>query len=170
MNSVDTHRVRLLVAALRSGQYPQARGRLAILDISRTTIQGFCCLGVACETAIGNGVGHRIIDGYVFYYSRPDHLNSSDNTANRHTLPVGIRDWFGFADTNPMIKVLCSQVPNSHFALLCEDCRSHYGDDRSETCDNRVEVAATDANDTFRLDLNQIADGFERMYLENADD
>jgi hypothetical protein len=163
--------VRLLVAALRSGQYPQARNRLAILDVGRDTIQGFCCLGVACETAIGNGVGHRIIEySNIFYYSRPDHPNSSNNPSNRHTLPIGIRDWFGFADTNPTIKVLCSQVPLHQFIHWCEDCRGGNYRNRNEACDNRVEVAATDANDTFRLDLNQIADGFERMYLENADD
>lgn len=38
-----------LVAALRSGEFTQATGQLA-------TAEGHCCLGVACEVAIREGV------------------------------------------------------------------------------------------------------------------
>lgn len=37
------------VAALRSGEYPQARNQLQ-------TVKGYCCLGVACEVARKHGI------------------------------------------------------------------------------------------------------------------
>ncbi len=42
-----------ILAALRSGEYEQTRGALAIVDGPNA---GFCCLGVMCEEAIKDGV------------------------------------------------------------------------------------------------------------------
>ena len=44
-----------LVAALRSGKYGQAVGQLCTQDRS-----GFCCLGVAADLVVPEGVGHWV--------------------------------------------------------------------------------------------------------------
>lgn len=50
------------IAALRSGEYPQAYGALR-------TIDGFCCLGVATDVAVKKGEGHW--DGLTFLDDPP---------------------------------------------------------------------------------------------------
>jgi hypothetical protein len=47
--------LRKWVAALRSGEFKQDRGRLHTVD-RETGEVGYCCLGVACEIAERNGV------------------------------------------------------------------------------------------------------------------
>jgi hypothetical protein len=41
------------VAALRSGEYPQTRGRLR-------DRQGYCCIGVACDVALKMGMLNKL--------------------------------------------------------------------------------------------------------------
>jgi hypothetical protein len=48
------------VAALRSGEYKQCAGMLTKLDGDK--VIGHCCLGVACEVAIANGVELKVED------------------------------------------------------------------------------------------------------------
>lgn len=52
---VNKANMRLVVAALRSGKYPQGRGALKQLTIDGTVL-GYCCLGVMCEVAAEHGV------------------------------------------------------------------------------------------------------------------
>jgi hypothetical protein len=47
--------------ALRSGQYPQGKGELKVLDVHNKPI-GYCCLGVAGELCAMAGVG-VFVDG-----------------------------------------------------------------------------------------------------------
>ena len=57
------------VAALRSGEYEQGQGQL-VADFGDGQ-KVFCCLGVACELAVEDGLARRVItrdgyhDGYV---------------------------------------------------------------------------------------------------------
>jgi hypothetical protein len=59
------------VAALRSGKYRQIGGILTRIDPTTKATIGHCCLGVACEIAIENGVDlaveivgdHKIYNG-----------------------------------------------------------------------------------------------------------
>ena len=57
------------VAALRSGEYEQGQGQL-VADLGDGQ-KVFCCLGVACELAVEDGLARRVItrdgyhDGYV---------------------------------------------------------------------------------------------------------
>lgn len=71
---------RRLVAALRSGQYHQGRGWLKQGEGDDAR---YCCLGVACEVALGCGA----VDD-------PDHVRQElrDNAA----LPPSVRAAFGF--------------------------------------------------------------------------
>lgn len=65
------------VEALRSGKFQQAKNRLATKD-------GFCCLGVACEVAIENGVEIKkiVVDtgGILYDY-------------NEMLLPDSVKEW-----------------------------------------------------------------------------
>lgn len=82
--AVNQERVRLLVDALRSGQYQQAKGNLANED-------GYCCLGVACEVARINGLPlemektPNIRQGWEMFYNDENLL-----------LPTEVREWYGF--------------------------------------------------------------------------
>jgi hypothetical protein len=161
---VNKERVSELVIALRSGAWPQTTGwlRKIIIDDGGSDVRaGFCCLGVACEIALTYGVGHRVDS---LYYSGPEDV--SGQVGSRYQLPAAAIEWYGFSNSNPLIKILCREIPANHHSGWCEDCRAEGGVHRNEECDNLIVVAATDANDEMGLDFNQIADGFERMYLE----
>lgn len=68
-----------LVAALRSGEYKQAKNRLKTAD-------GYCCLGVAC-----------ILAGCVFTEEDGDFITEDNNGA---VPPQRVRDAFGFFNSN----------------------------------------------------------------------
>jgi hypothetical protein len=81
--------VKLWIKALRSGKYKQTKGRLKDVHSFDTTSDtfditsdkkfiGHCCLGVACEVAIEQGV----IKSFV-------HKNG--------TLPIKVKDWLGLS-------------------------------------------------------------------------
>ena len=74
-------RMKLWVEALRSGEYQQGKTLLRVED-------NFCCLGVACEVAIKNGVNINVIqtDRYFSY---------NDAT---HSLPQAAMEFFGIKD------------------------------------------------------------------------
>lgn len=55
MNMVNKENMRLVVAALRSGKYPQGRGMLKQVTPDGTAL-GYCCMGVMCEVAMEHGV------------------------------------------------------------------------------------------------------------------
>lgn len=67
------------VAALRSGDYKQGKGYLANKG-------QFCCLGVACELAIKDGVKVKRSD-------RPSGVKEYDGVTGAMPLPV--RQWLG---------------------------------------------------------------------------
>lgn len=130
---VNQERVALLVEALESGDYEQCEGQLRIDDT-------FCCLGVACEVAIKNGLDITV--------TPPGDLSSLfryDGEAS--VLPDSVRAWYGFppelysADgtANPMIDT------------------EGFG-----------RVTAADANDKCHLPFTAIAAGFRKEYLTEA--
>lgn len=82
------------LAALRSGKYKQAKGKLR-RSIPNTSQYKHCCLGVLCdiyrkETGKGefNSTGHYVIDGEYGY----------------GILPEAVRDWAGLTRSNPEVK------------------------------------------------------------------
>ncbi|WP_144721181.1 hypothetical protein [Cellulosimicrobium sp. TH-20] len=50
------------LAALRSGEYPQASGVLERIDHTGVS-RGFCCLGVLCKLAADTGAAERDVPG-----------------------------------------------------------------------------------------------------------
>ena len=92
---MNKDKVRAWVEALRSGEYRQGRDRLATVDNEAVN---YCCLGVACEVAIKDGLNldRTVVDGddpdidvsvpYVLYDTEPN------------VLPSAVRQWLGVKD------------------------------------------------------------------------
>lgn len=140
-------RVALLVKALRSGRYKQAKGVLTKLDENGRII-GHCCLGVATQVAIKNGLkvsSRKVTDSgrrCVQYRTpgTPEHgTDWSEDTETTGLLPI-VRDWFGFESRNPNI------APEE------EGGKPYY--------------SAAYANDSEGRNFKQIADLFEAKYLK----
>lgn len=144
-------RVKLLVEALRSGKYEQTKNKLAepLLDgqlkiryIShkrqwpkfwrkRETVNiaaKYCCLGVACEVAIANGLDlEKFVTSYRIEYGK-------SHTAG--TLPHEVVRWFGFASDDPKLGVTTTRNHisattandglNADFATIADAFESKY--------------------------------------------
>lgn len=88
---MNTDKLRLWIDALRSGEFDQARGWLASKNTSDQW--GYCCLGVACEVAIKDGVDVPVeVTGvrgsqYRVYGGDDQHL------------PSNVREWLGIDET-----------------------------------------------------------------------
>lgn len=84
---VNKDRVRLLVDALRSGEYEQGTGVL------RTQDDTYCCVGVGCDVARKNGIG---IDWTVSPANDLTWRFDGTGTIFSHRL----MDWYGFEQRN----------------------------------------------------------------------
>lgn len=83
----------LWTAALRSGEYSQAKGYLR-------SDEGYCCLGVLCEVAVKNGVipkAERIVRAFD---SEPTYIYGDDRA--HLTLPSEVMEWAGLTEYNPL--------------------------------------------------------------------
>lgn len=90
----NKERIQLWVDALRSGKYKQGRHALAYeLDNQKF----FCCLGVACEVAIENGLEIEVTRQgescrTCIFYDLSEGL-----------LPTRVQKWFGLPSLNPVV-------------------------------------------------------------------
>lgn len=100
----------------------------------------YCCLGVACLVAQRNGLDvEERHKGNDGYYFGTAY--EFDNGGDEDlTLPCSVRKWYGFGISNP--------------ALL--------------TSSDEFE-SATMVNDDLQFDFNQIADAFERTFLQDEE-
>lgn len=108
-------RLRRFIAALRSGDYQQGVGQLASRDTDKEPWR-YCCLGVACEVAIQDGlkldVNERL---YKKYYNNEGGV-----------LPPVVRDWYGLPTADPY---LILDNTNIHTASAFNDrYRRDFGD------------------------------------------
>ena len=141
-------RIRGWVSALRSGDYEQGRNNLRRGD-------KFCCLGVACEVAMikGMGLSRRRTVCSDWYYGQ-------DQGGSATVLPDVARDWFGFSRSDVYLvvpRVVAQQIATRQQEEIC-DCfvdnwRAH------------VRYTAVMLNDSFHLNLAEIADCVEFTYL-----
>lgn len=136
----------MLVKALRSGDFTQARSALEAVRITgyRVETTGNCCLGVACRVAaieanfsvITQNAGATVDFGTV-------HVD--DEGKSVHSLMSGgyppplVSKWFGWNDNNPM---LWGRGPNY-----------------------QERVSAAHMNDSMCADFDTIADAFERTFV-----
>lgn len=120
---------RKLIAALRSGEYKQTRGRLHDLN-------GFCCLGVACDIYQKNTQTDWYQDGDPFRCQ-----------GEKYVLPLAVRDFFGFLTLQGSFK------PDLLY-------RQQYD---PTMCSGRMVVAnMAELNDQVEYSFEQIADYIEK--------
>ena len=90
-------------AALRSGDYPQAKGHLR-------TAQGYCCLGVLCQMAADANVipQPELNTANVFVYG----VDRKDRDSM--FLPVSVQRWSGLKDDNGILDSSNPMVTDEH--------------------------------------------------------
>lgn len=88
---VNKQNVKLWVDALRSGEFPQGKVKLRRLDSQGH--QTYCCMGVACELAVADGVVMDIGDtgSYTVY------------DEDMAYMPDAVQEWLGIPDPDPML-------------------------------------------------------------------
>ena len=92
-NKLNKEAIKEWIKDLRSGQYKQSTGVLK-------KEEGYCCLGVACETykkLTGRGVWEN---GDFVIYGIDDSYIEDRNSA---VLPEVVRNFFGFKENNPFL-------------------------------------------------------------------
>lgn len=127
--------IRKWVTALRSGEYEQGREALRNGD-------KFCCLGVACDVALEDGLALRHGED-----DAAGHLYDD----NPSFLPSAVMDWLGL---DPDSTGTAAHAYDNNIVLA--ETPLGFGVRR---------VFATEANDELEWDFNQIADAIETRYL-----
>lgn len=105
---INEDRVKLLVDALRSGEFKQGVMGLAF---QYNDYVKYCCLGVACEVALRNGVK---VKKFVPTMSKIPHFSSAKISYDDEDLflPRKIVNWYGFESVNPIICDVGSSYAN----------------------------------------------------------
>lgn len=125
--------MRLWIAALRSGTYKQGQERLCALDTEGAP--HWCCMGVACDIAVSNGIELGITDSH----------GSRSYNGDGAMMPIPVAEWLG----------LDARESGNDVIVLAAGLVGGFNDD----------VSAVDANDNLDWDFDMIADALERTYL-----
>lgn len=132
MEEIHKERLRLWVAALRSGEYTQASGRLH-------DSRGYCCLGVACEVAVKNGLDLDVTLPYDDGTEDTVHRSIHHYNGEGDVLPLAVQLFYGLNGGDPCI-----------------------GSD--EEFPGLPPLSAATANDSRKMTFQQIADLVEQHY------
>ena len=112
MEKMDAEIKAQWVAALRSGDYRQAKGNLRV---DTSTGVGYCCLGVLCDLAEKAGVV-TFLDLKVIESDDPDENdvraeagyvsigNEDTDYRDNELLPSCVKRWASLNDSNPEVK------------------------------------------------------------------
>ena len=138
---VNKANMRLVVAALRSGKYPQGTGRLKEVDVSGKAI-GYCCMGVMCEVAIEHGVPVQVNRYALGSETRKaETFDGSPSFLRRN-----VANWLGL-DTDVELDV-----------------------DLTVGVDGNQLISASYVNDELKWPFERIADSMEDYYKLAEDD
>ena len=156
-------RIRLLVAELRSGRWPQGTNRLARDEAGVTH---YCCLGVGCELALAAklpGLSKRLkgdMDAYAYgaCVTGPD-VYSRRQPSSLVLLPWVVQEWFGFEFSDPKL-----YIPHALAVELAER-RNIGGVPLKDVWSALNTWPATALNDGYKFSFEQIAECFEYTYL-----
>lgn len=129
-------------AALESGKYPQAKGALCVTEEEpdKDGNVGFCCLGVACELLVEDGIFIKRGSGAVDYGTEDDYKNANHG----HTLPpASIVGYTGLEESNPYF--LLPDEPDRFSARHPRDGKGN------------VIIEASELNDEYGFTFSDIA-------------
>lgn len=145
MSEPNLEHIRAWIEALESGKYMQGSGALC----RSNGINGmeYCCLGVACEVAIADGVplrkemGERDASHFapIWEYVYVDAVNGQEYR-NGDVLPIPVSDWLGLDDNNPTLPNLWPME-----------------EDEDDNWQDQGYLDATEVNDDRGWDFDQIA-------------
>lgn len=179
MTVVLNENMQKLVSALRSGEFQQAKGKLnrlshpvyiqELIDANESLDDvrgddamtlGNCCLGVASELAVREGViekneGRDMDGARVVLYGK----NGDENF-----MPPEVAEWLGV----PMQRDLFFDVTPEYETL--KDKASSYTHQQYLRAGGRFIVRASDLNDRYDYTFNQIADLIENGRLVDVED
>lgn len=179
MTVVLNENMQKLVAALRSGKFKQAKGKL-----NRVTVPGYikdaiengnleedyagdnaqtvgnCCLGVACEIAVADG----IVDAHVVEDFDGQRVVSYGEYEEENFLPYEVADWLGFPDQRDLYFDMSDKVSE------LDDLIPSYTKIRIEDNNGKFFVQASDLNDRYDYTFDMIADLIEAGRLTPADE
>lgn len=132
-------RIRKFAHVLRTTKKQQGVGKL--IRYLSPWKKEYCCLGIACELAIKDGLKLDQTKKTIEYYGASSEVvmlfgSSRDETYS--VLPTEVMRYFGFTDDDPTLRVSGWDIST-----------------------------ATDLNDERRYSFEQIADAFERTYLRD---
>lgn len=88
---VNKENMLLWIEALESGQHRQGSGHLAQKD---DDVMRYCCMGVACEVALANGVRMAV----------RDQCGKKGYDGNLGIMPWAVVQWLGLQSQNPLLK------------------------------------------------------------------
>lgn len=168
---VDEDRMRLLVSGLKSGQYAQAKGVLTRVD-EDGVVQGHCCLGVACEVAIANGLTlHKQVATESELESAVD-LNESTirdilddfgscvaYEGHAGDMPRSVSGWYGLGHEDCDTGDVTLEVPPAVYDKYRQTLFDH------GVPPERGKAQATFVNDTVRMTLPDIGECFQYTFL-----
>lgn len=100
----DKVNMRLWVAGLRSGEFTQGRQALKKRQFGGTYVH--CCLGVACEVAMRNGV----VLEQIFPPENTEYEGVKFEDGGTSTLPTKVSQWLGLASGDPLVTPGCGAV------------------------------------------------------------
>ena len=156
ISRVNRENMTLWLTALRSGEYGQG------ISYLKTHEDKFCCLGVACEVAMKNGVGVTIdnesTEGPVPFYRFHQVAQVTEGgfthapSSRTHMLPA-VAEWLGVDSNGDLVLPV---------EVLSESERADYIGRHGK---HKTQVGATFLNDEFRWSFGQIADAVEKTYL-----
>lgn len=136
---VNQENMRLFIAALRSGEFRQGLSTLASKKAEDEHWK-YCCLGVACEVAIRNGVVVEVREeGITYNFKVERYCRIYEGTST--VLPPSVREWLGLTADEADPRLLTG----------------HIGEHKSY---------ATNLNDNGQWTFEQLAEGFERTFLK----
>lgn len=144
----NKERIKLWVDALRSGKYKQTVGQLRNLNPELTVNGkarpvGYCCLGVACEVAIDNGIT------FVEY--------GDLDWGGWLALPPQVAEWLGLYDDDGELAA---------FPTISDEPAA-WGE---KTWESQKFTRADIANDELHWSFAQIADAVEKKYLTDIEE
>ena len=152
----NKERLKLWADALRSGEYAQTRnalmGAIEWQPDGNVSQVGYCCLGVACEVAVKNGL---VLDYDVY---EGDH----------GTMPEAVAEWFGFKYyPDGPDSWNWSRTDKGRYEFnpaLATEGEVHEGDEDYDGAFSSSGVTASELNDDHGFDFYQIADVIDKKW------